>query len=67
MTLNSKAFIAGIFEHPLRLAPEKSLPQLHAEVAKGALDDAGLSFSDVDGYFWICAIQIPRRQVVPPP
>ncbi|MBV1906335.1 MAG: thiolase domain-containing protein [Pseudomonadales bacterium] len=55
--LKGKAFIAGIFEHPTRYAPEKSLPQLHAEVAKGALDDAGLSFSDVDGYF--CAGDAP--------
>lgn len=43
--------IAGAFEHPTREAPDKSTMQLHAEVARGALRDAGLAKSDVDGYF----------------
>ena len=47
----AKACIAGAFEHPLRRAPGTSLAQLHAEVARGALEDAGLSKDDVDGYF----------------
>ena len=51
MTLKGKAYIVGAYEHPTRKAPDKSLAQLHAEVAKGALDDAGLSKRDVDGYF----------------
>src|SRR5262249_26535901 len=34
-----------------RKADDKSLAQLHAEVAKGALEDAGLTKDDVDGYF----------------
>ena len=46
-----QAYIAGIFEHPTRHAPETSLVQLHAECALGALKDAGLSASDVDGFF----------------
>ena len=33
------------------------MAQLHAEVAKGALDDAGLTKDDVDGYF--CAGDAP--------
>jgi acetyl-CoA C-acetyltransferase len=57
MAVRGKAYIAGIYEHPLRKAPDKSLPQLHAEVAKGALDDAGLSHQDVDAYF--CAGDAP--------
>ncbi|MDB5679075.1 thiolase domain-containing protein [Sphingomonas bacterium] len=57
MTIRGKAFIAGAFEHPIRLAPDISTPQLHAECAKGALADAGLSLSDVDGYF--CAGDAP--------
>lgn len=53
MSVNRKdqAYIAGIFEHPTRHAPETSLVQLHAECALGALKDAGLSASDVDGFF----------------
>ena len=27
------------------------MPQLHAECAKGALEDAGLTKNDIDGYF----------------
>ena len=44
-------FVAGAYEHPTREAPEKSTMQLHAEVAKGALDDAGLPKSAVDACF----------------
>lgn len=57
MTLRGQACIAGIFEHPTRLAKDKSLAQLHAESARGALLDAGLTKADVDGYF--CAGDAP--------
>jgi acetyl-CoA C-acetyltransferase len=57
MKLADCAYIAGVFEHPTRHAPDKSLAQLHAEVAAGALADAGLSPRDVDGYF--CAADAP--------
>jgi acetyl-CoA C-acetyltransferase len=57
MSLSKAAYIAGAFEHPTRHAPDKSIARLHAECARGALDDAGLSFSDVDGYF--CAGDAP--------
>lgn len=57
MSLKKSAYIAGAFEHPTRHAPDKSIAQLHAECARGALEDAGLSFSDVDGYF--CAGDAP--------
>ena len=57
MTIKGKAYIAGAFEHPTRKADDISLAQLHAEVAKGALEDAGLTKNDVDGYF--CAGDAP--------
>jgi acetyl-CoA C-acetyltransferase len=57
LTIKNKAYIAGIYEHPTRHAPDKSTAQLHAEVAKGALDDAGLTKADIDGYF--CAGDAP--------
>lgn len=57
MSIKGKAYIAGIYEHPTRKAEGVSLPQLHAEVARGALLDAGLSINDVDGYF--CAGDAP--------
>ncbi len=57
MSINGKAYIAGAFEHPTRKATDKSLAQLHAECAKGALEDAGLTKDDVDGYF--CAGDAP--------
>ena len=47
MTIKGKAYIAGVFEHPTRKADDKSLAQLHAEVAKGALADAGLDRKSV--------------------
>src|SRR5258708_31270804 len=46
-----RAYIAGAFEHPTRLATEQSIAQLHAEVARGALLDAGLGIRDVDAYY----------------
>src|ERR1043165_4958479 len=57
MTIKGKACIAGAFEHPTRKAPDKSTAQLHAEVAQGALADAGIDRKDVDGYF--CAGDAP--------
>jgi acetyl-CoA C-acetyltransferase len=57
MTIKGKAYIAGVYEHPTRKADDKSLAQLHAEAAKGALEDAGLTRDDVDGYF--CAGDAP--------
>lgn len=57
MGLRGSAFIAGAFEHPTREAPDRSVAQLHMEAARGALEDAGLGFADVDGYF--CAGDAP--------
>jgi acetyl-CoA C-acetyltransferase len=57
MSIKGKAYIAGAYEHPTRKAPDKSVAQLHAESAAGALADAGLTKDDVDGYF--CAGDAP--------
>ncbi len=57
MSIRGKAYIMGAYEHPTRKAPDKSVAQLHAEVAAGALADAGLAKDDVDGYF--CAGDAP--------
>ncbi len=62
MSIKGKAYIAGIYEHPTRKADDKTLAQLHAEVAKGALEDAGLTKADVDGYF--CAGDAPGRGIL---
>lgn len=51
MSIKGKAYIMGAYEHPTRHAPDKSTAQLHAECARGALEDAGLSKDDIDGYF----------------
>ncbi|MEJ1974926.1 MAG: hypothetical protein WDN49_01595 [Acetobacteraceae bacterium] len=57
MTIKGQAYIVGAYEHPTRKAPDKSVAQLHAESAVGALADAGLTKDDVDGYF--CAGDAP--------
>ena len=57
MTIKGQAYIVGAYEHPTRKAPDKSVAQLHAESAAGALADAGLTKDDVDGYF--CAGDAP--------
>lgn len=51
MSIKGKAYIAGIYECPDRkIDDDRSIPQLHAEFARGALADAGLTKDDVDGY-----------------
>jgi acetyl-CoA C-acetyltransferase len=57
LSIKGKAYLAGIYEHPTRHAPDKSTAQLHAECARGALIDAGLTKDDIDGY--ICAGDAP--------
>ncbi|MCY1285330.1 hypothetical protein D9M69_228050 [compost metagenome] len=57
MSIRGKAYIVGAYEHPTRKAPDKTVAQLHAECAKGALEDAGLTLAEVDGYF--CAGDAP--------
>jgi acetyl-CoA C-acetyltransferase len=48
--MSDPVYVVGAYEHPTREAPDRSEYQLHAEVAKGALADAGVSKADVDGY-----------------
>ena len=43
MTLRGAASIVGAYEHPLREIPDRTLAEIHAEVALGALADAGLT------------------------
>lgn len=57
MSLNGQAAIVGAYEHPTRKADGLSVLRLHADVAKGALADAGLHKNDIDAYF--CAGDAP--------
>ncbi len=49
-SLTRKAAIVGAYEHPGRNMPDKTPLQIQAECAKAALEDAGLSKKDIDGY-----------------
>lgn len=60
-SLRGAAYVVGVYEHPGRLLPDRSVAQIHAEVARGALEDAGLTTADVDGYF--CAGDAPGGPV----
>jgi acetyl-CoA C-acetyltransferase len=51
MSIKGKSYIIGAYEHPTRLATDKTIPQLHAESARGAIEDAGIAMRDIDGYF----------------
>ena len=51
MSLSGQIAISGVYEHPTRWAPERTPWQIMAESARGALKDAGLRISDVDGLF----------------
>ena len=50
MSKRPSAYVAGIYEHPERVIPEKSLASVYHEIVAGVLADAGLSISDVDGF-----------------
>lgn len=50
-------YVAGVYEHPTREAPDASTMELHADVAKGALDDAGIGPESIDGY---CTAGVPE-------
>ena len=51
MSVWGKVAVAGVYEHPTRYAPDKTAFQIHVESARGALEDAGLTIKDVDGFF----------------
>ena len=51
MTIKGEAYIAGIYEHPTPACTRQIHRPTHAEVAKGAIEDAGLTKDDIDGYF----------------
>jgi acetyl-CoA C-acetyltransferase len=57
VSIRGRAYVAGAYEHPRREIPDASVAQIHADVAIGALADAGLALADVDGYF--CAGDAP--------
>jgi acetyl-CoA C-acetyltransferase len=50
MSLRNEIAVVGVYEHPRRWAPDKTAFQIAAESARGALEDAGLTIKDVDGY-----------------
>jgi acetyl-CoA C-acetyltransferase len=50
MSIRGSAVIVGAFEHPRREIPDRTIAQIHREVAVGALADAGLGLQDVDAY-----------------
>jgi len=57
MMHHESGYIVGAYEHPTRKADTLSVMRLHADVAIGALQDAGLGKDDIDGYF--CAGDMP--------
>lgn len=48
--MKKEVAIVGAYESPRRLASGVHPYEIHAECIKAALDDAGLTFSDVDGF-----------------
>jgi acetyl-CoA C-acetyltransferase len=50
MSLRNEIAVVGAYEHPRRWAPDRTAYQIAAEAARGALEDAGLTIKDVDGY-----------------
>ena len=51
MSIRGAAYVAGIYEHPRREIPDRTIFDIHTEVALGALADAGLTMKDVDAVF----------------
>lgn len=57
MSIRGCAHIAGAYEHPQRRITDRAVPDVIADVAYGALIDAGLALSDVDAFF--CSSEAP--------
>lgn len=53
MSWSGKVAVVGAYESPRRRAPGVHPFEIHAECVRGALEDAGLAFSDVDG---LCSV-----------
>lgn len=51
MSIRGRAYVVGAYEHPGREIVDQSVAQIQAQVALGALADAGLTIADVDAYF----------------
>jgi acetyl-CoA C-acetyltransferase len=49
--IRGKAYLAGVYEHPQRRLSDVSTAQIFADVAFGALADAGLGLADVDSLY----------------
>jgi len=49
--MSNRAAIVGVAESDLGRTPGKTVLQLQAQAARGALDDAGLTFEEVDALF----------------
>ncbi len=62
MTLKGKTAIVGVAESDLGSTPDKTSLQLIAQATHRALDDAGLSKKDIDGFF--CAGWITMESIM---
>ena len=51
MSIKGKAYIVGAYEHPLRKAPNHSVSQLHAEIAKAVQVPKMRDYLESGGYF----------------
>ena len=60
-------YIASVFEHPAWEVPDKSTMQLHADVAAGALEDAGVSKNAIDASFTAEIPEMEHRPTLWPP
>lgn len=58
--MTMKAWITGASDTAVGELPGSSVLGLHAEAARGALDDAGLSFADIDGVICSYAFTLPH-------
>ena len=47
--MNSKAIISGVHDTKMGAMPESTCMTLHTEAGLGAIEDAGLKVSDIDG------------------
>lgn len=62
-TLRGQVAIVGVAESALGKTPDRTVLSLQQEAALGALDDAGLALSDVDGLF-VSGYQYAERPAV---
>ena len=61
-----KAVISGVYDTKIGSLPDSTCMSLHVEAALGAVEDAGLKLSDIDGLLTAYSFTSPQLMLAMP-